>query len=264
MLGRLMKYEWKATWKLLAPANLLIVVTSFFAWLTWRCMRYDGYDMSNAAVNLAAGILLVTYFLSMFVVIVGSAIYLIWRFYTSTYGDQGYLLHTLPVDKHHIIIAKVLVSTAWILLSIFLMYLSLFLVVGSTMEEFGTVFQEILKIVVTQSYGDTGSAFVVVMGIITMIVGMLARVLKVTAAISLGQLSSNHKLLTAFGFYYAIYIVQQIIGAIYGVVVSYFTYRAGDGALGMMWEFNLITGLVYMVVFYALTWYVMEKRLNLD
>ena len=136
MLGRLMKYEWKATWKLLVPANLLIVVTSFFSWIAWRRMRYDGYDV-NAVVNLAALVLLVTSFLSMFVVIVGSAIYLIWRFYTSTYGDQGYLLHTLPVDKHHIIIAKVLVSTAWILLSTVLMCIYMYLDYSTTLDEVG-------------------------------------------------------------------------------------------------------------------------------
>lgn len=29
MLGKLMKYEWKATWKLLLSANLVIVVMTF-------------------------------------------------------------------------------------------------------------------------------------------------------------------------------------------------------------------------------------------
>lgn len=260
MLGRLMKYEWKATWKLLVPANLLIVVTSFFSWIAWRRMRYDGYDV-NAVVNLAALVLLVTSFLSMFVVIVGSAIYLIWRFYTSTYGDQGYLLHTLPVDKHHIIIAKVLVSTAWILLSTVLMCIYMYLDYSTTLDEVGVALEEILKAVLTQWFGNTESAFYVVMGIIMMIVGMLVRVLKVTACISLGQLSSNHKLLTAFGFYYAIYVVQKIIDAIY----AYFSFEWWEsGGFEMMWEFGLITGLAYMVIFYVLTWYVMEKKLNLD
>ena len=116
MLGKLMKYEWQSTWKLLLPANLLIVVMTFFACMTVR-LRLMYVD--NDGIIFSAVMILVTYAGSMFVVMIGTAIYLIYRFYTSTYGDQGYLLHTLPVDKHHIIIAKVTVSTAWVLFSSF-------------------------------------------------------------------------------------------------------------------------------------------------
>lgn len=122
MLGRLMKYEWKATWQLLVPANLLIVVMTILATAT---VRLDVFDTDNEGIIFSALTIILSYVGSMLVVIIGTAIYLIHRFYTSTYGDQGYLLHTLPVDKHHIIIAKVLVSTAWVMLSSFLMYLSI-------------------------------------------------------------------------------------------------------------------------------------------
>ena len=66
----------------------------------------DFFDSDNGMVVFSAMMILLTYMGSMFVVCIGTAIYLIYRFYTSTYGDQGYLLHTLPVDKHHIIISK--------------------------------------------------------------------------------------------------------------------------------------------------------------
>lgn len=108
MLGRLMKYEWKATWKLLVPVNLLIVVMTFFACVT---VRMKVFESGNDGIIFSAIMILMAYMASMFAAMVGTAIYLIYRFYTSTYGDQGYLLHTLPVDKHHIILAKVIVST---------------------------------------------------------------------------------------------------------------------------------------------------------
>lgn len=41
--------------------------------------------------------------------------------------------HTLPVDKHHIIIAKAVVSASWIILNIILIYLSI-LFLFSTQE----------------------------------------------------------------------------------------------------------------------------------
>ena len=136
MLGKLMKYEWKATWKLLLPMNLLIVIMTFLACIT---VQVDFFDSDNGMVVFSAVMILLTYMGSMFVVCIGTAIYLIYRFYTSTYGDQGYLLHTLPVDKHHIIISKVLVSAAWIFISMILMFMSvmfLFAQEGEFLQDF--------------------------------------------------------------------------------------------------------------------------------
>ena len=131
MLGRLMKYEWKATWKLLVPVNLLIVVMTFFACVT---VRMKVFESGNDGIIFSAIMILMAYMASMFAAMVGTAIYLIYRFYTSTYGDQGYLLHTLPVDKHHIILAKVIVSTGWLLCSSFLIYMSGLLLVAREVE----------------------------------------------------------------------------------------------------------------------------------
>lgn len=261
MLGKLMKYEWQATWKLLVPTNLLIIVMTFFACFT---VRLDFFDYKNDGVIFSAVMIIMMYVLSMFVALIGTAIYLIYRFYTSTYGDQGYLLHTLPVDKHHIIIAKVLVSLAWVMISSFLMYASILFLFNAE-EDILTDFISGLQVMVEQTRGERVSAFAVVMAFIAVIVGMLARVLKVTACISLGQLSSNHKLVIAFAFYFAIYIAQQTVNAFYYMFVGYINRnRAWSYGYRASWEFALITGLIYSVVFYLLTWYVMDKKLNLD
>lgn len=267
MLGKLMKYEWKSTWKLLVPANLLIIVMTFFACVTVKIdpFRYD----ASANVEMAGVMIILAYFLSMFVALVGSAIYLIYHFYTSTYGDQGYLLHTLPVDKHHIIIAKVTVSAVWVLISMFLMYMSLIFLFVEEGKILSERYIEDFKAAVTGAFftGSGGidmSTFAFIMTLIALIVEMFARVLKVTACISLGQLSSNHKLLTAIAFYFAIYIVQQIVNGFYYVFLGYLARKTGSWRFGGSWEFALITELIYLVIFYLITWYVMDKKLNLD
>lgn len=120
MLGKLMKYEWKATWKLLIPLNLFIVVMSVLAYTT---VQLEFFESNNDLVIMTGTLLLLAYVLSMFVISIVTVIYLIYRFYTSVYGDEGYLLHTLPVDKHHIIVSKAVVSVSWVILNIFLIYL---------------------------------------------------------------------------------------------------------------------------------------------
>ncbi len=260
MLGKLMKYEWQSTWKLLVPMNLLIVVMTIFACVT---VRVDIFDTNNSAVVFSAVMIIMTYVASMFVVMVGTAIYLVYRFYTSTYGDQGYLLHTLPVDKHHIIIAKVIVSAAWVMLSSCLMYTSVLFLFASEGDLFEEFFEGMGSIV--EGAGNNKiNLFTVMMTLIALIVGMLARVLKVTACISLGQLSPNHKLLTAFAFYFGIYIVQQIVNGVYYVLLGYVNRRLSTYYYGRSWEYTLIAGLLYCVIFYLVTWYMMDKKLNLD
>lgn len=259
MLAKLMKYEWQSTWKLLLPANLLIIVMTFFACMA---IRLNLSDIDNDGIVFSAIMILVTYVGSMFVVMIGTAIYLIYRFYTSTYGDQGYLLHTLPVDKHHIIIAKTLVSTSWVLLSCFLMYLSVLFIFASEEGVIPELIDSMERL--TAEVGGRPSFFAGVMAVIAFVVSILARVLKVTACLSLGQLSANHKLLMSFAFYFGIYFLQQIIGSFYYALLGLINRRTDGYYYGRPWEVTLIAGLVYTVVFYAVTWYTMEKKLNLD
>ena len=131
MLGKLMKYEWKASWKLLLPMNLFIVVTSLFAYVT---IQLSFFDSESALVIMTGTFVMMAYVLSLIVVFIVTMIFLVYRAYKSVYGDEGYLLHTLPVDKHHIIIAKVVMSAVWMLINIFLIYSSIVFIVQHRMN----------------------------------------------------------------------------------------------------------------------------------
>lgn len=269
MLGKLMKYEWKATWKLFVPMDIFIVVMSILAYIT---VHLSFFDSDNGLVMMTGIILVLTYMLSMFVIVIGTVIYLIYRFYTSVYGDEGYLLHTLPVDKHHIIIAKAVTSAAWIIINMLLIYLSLIFLFSAQMEfmdamEAGfefymDVLNDYIKI----------SGFGILMTLIASFFALLARILKVLACISLGQLAPNHKILASFGFYYGIYFVQRLFTLFYYAILAIIerakiglvTDYAYTGMFGTSWEFTLISSLIYCVLFYFLTWYMMDKKLNLD
>ena len=266
MLGKLMKYEFKATWKLIVPMEVFVIVMSLFAYAT---IHMAFFNSSNELVEMTGAFVLMTYGLSMFVISVVTVIYLIYRFYISVYSDEGYLLHTLPVDKHHIIISKALVSAIWIISNIILIYLSvIFLlssnkeIIGAVREGFGYYFEIINR------YKKI-NGFTVIMTFVASFIAMFARILKVTACISLGQLSSNHKVLLSFGFYYAIYVVQRIFTMIYYTIITLVERKSGNlnytsSMIGNGWEFTLISSLIYCVIFYFLTWYVMDKKLNLD
>lgn len=67
-----------------------IVVMSILAYIT---VQLDFFDSDNDLVLMTGAVLLMAYVLSMFVISVVTVIYLIYRFYTSVYGDEGYLAY---------------------------------------------------------------------------------------------------------------------------------------------------------------------------
>ena len=222
MLGKLMKYEWKATWKFMCLANLMILIMTILADITVK-LDFFSYQRDNM-LQFIAMMVMMTYVLSMFAMVIGVAIFLIYRFYTSTYSDQGYLLHTLPVDKHHIIIAKVLVSALWIIMCEFVMYFSVIVLVAANGELFETL-ADSMDTIISITISDTASVkgFAVVMSLIAFLFSLFAKLLKVTACISLGQLSANHKLLFSVLYYFGIYIVQKIFSVIYLTIETKFS-----------------------------------------
>ena len=259
MLGKLMKYEWKATWKLLVPLDAFIVL---MAMLSYGTIQLSFFDSSSNVVIMTGILMIVTYFLSMFVIVAGTVIYLVYRFYKSVYGDEGYLLHTLPVDKHHIIIAKAVVSVSWLLLNTVTIYFSILLLFSANsevIENFTGGFDYYVNIMSGNYLYDRAGAFNVIMSLITSLIAMFAKILKVSACISLGQLASNHKVLSSIAFYYGIYFVQRMFTVIYYLFAELFEKVSGASYSGFYGA-----NLIYCVVFYYLTWYVMEKKLNLD
>ena len=267
MLGKLMKYEWKATWKLLLPMDAFIVLMSI---LVFIMVQMSFFDSDNGLVIMTGMVIIFTYILSMFVISIGTVIYLIYRFYTSVYGDEGYLLHTLPVDKHHIIIAKALTSAAWVIINSTVIILSV-LFVFSAQAEFMELMADAFEFYIDfLNYYDALTGFTIVMTLIASLFSAFARILKIFACASLGQMASNHKLLASFGFYYGIYFVQRLFQMLFLAILG-LIYRAVDydsvtlfGTVGTGWEIILISNLIYCALFYFLTWYMMDKKLNLD
>lgn len=265
MLGKLMKYEWKATWKLLLSANALTLVMTILAWCMIKMLDRSNSDF--AMMDFTAVMVLLTYVGSMFAVSVGTTIYLIHRFYTSTYGDQGYLLHTLPVDTHHIIIAKILVSSAWVMINIVSIYLSVIFLFASSSEVFDTMMNG-MKNTIEYLGAEKITAFTVIMTFVAFVFSVFADVLKVGACISLGQLSSNHKLMCSFGWYVVIYVVERVFSGIYfALQIAFYKGLSNthfSSVFDHQWETTLIAGIISCVVYYVLAWYVMSRKLNLE
>jgi len=106
MLSKLLKHEIKDTARiipflyLIAFAAAAIAFISFSTGINW--LRYS------------SSILLILIGIAVFIV---TLVFISVRFYQNLYSREGYLMFTLPVKPHFLLISKAIVSISWLILS---------------------------------------------------------------------------------------------------------------------------------------------------
>ena len=103
MLIKLMKYEWKATWKACAIINFFTVFATILGVFAMKSLQ-NGILHKDQFTYIAV-ILFVFYYLSIIGVSFSMSIYIGVRFYCNLYTDEGYLMHTLPVTKRQLVLS---------------------------------------------------------------------------------------------------------------------------------------------------------------
>ena len=279
MLGRLIKHEWKSVYKVGCLMLGAMVLVTFFGWLAfqtpmWRSLgngrsSFGWQDIFGAFTLLLYAVLLV-------VINSGIVIYVGVRFYKTMYTDEGYLLHTLPVTKHEILVSKILVGGLWVMIIFFSMYLSLFLLGMSMLwavlpdqytmaelwQEFRDGMGELLWLAGAELGIDFGIWFWKVL--FTSLITPFVTLTTLFGAISLGQLASKHRVLTAILCYVGILIAESMISSVFGSIMT-FSYLNSFGAYADRSSLAAFcVRLLTATGLYFVSWYVTSHRLNMD
>ncbi len=126
MLGKLMKHEFRATGRVGMPLCGIMLVLSLAAGVTLRF--WDGRE-NSALWDRTASAIIILYSMSIFAVAVGIFIVLMQHYKRNLLGDEGYLMRTLPVSIHELLLSKLFVALLWYAASVVLTALS-FLFLG--------------------------------------------------------------------------------------------------------------------------------------
>lgn len=105
MLGKLIKHEFSGSWRTLQWAYAAIGIISILLLLFWLA-GVKLLAAFSAAGLLLAGITTVLMTLSV----------VTFRYYRNLYGNEGYLMMSLPVSRGSLVRAKFLVSYIWMVL----------------------------------------------------------------------------------------------------------------------------------------------------
>lgn len=276
MLGKLIKHEWKNTYKFGLLMLGAVALITFLGWLAFQTPMWSLESERMSWVDIIGLMTLLMYVVLLLVVHYGVRIYVGVHFYKTMYTDEGYLLHTLPVTKHQILFSKILVGGLWILIFYLVMYLSYF-VLGVSMisailkDEFSMaeLWKEILPNMkdLLQGIGDVLGMDVarwLVTAAVSMVVSPFVFVVTLFGAISLGQLFSRYRVMMAILSYIGILLVNGLIGSLFKSFIAVGSLSAVGGYLDYSMYISSIVSFLMAVAMYFVSWHVTSRRLNMQ
>lgn len=284
MLGRLIKYEWKATYKMFGLLFLFTaVITSLgcasFSTPMWS--RLGDSDFSMSPVDIVGIIILVLYIFVLIGIAWGSMIYIGIHFYRSMYSDEGYLTHTLPVTPYQLFNSKLIVSYIWYLLTyvaviasmILLVYFALSAVfraneIGMSVSEAFHLMPDNAESEFEASLGMSVTTYIIVM-LALILLGSISSIVILFGAITLGQLFAKHKVLMSVVCYFGISMVIEVVVSFISLPMAFHSamksVEQGEAPdMVPIYVVSLLVTAIVSVGLYFMSNYIIRKKLNLD
>ena len=263
MLGKLLKYEFRATGRLFLPLYGALVI---FALINALLLSF------REIPQLPAVLAMLVYILLAIAVFVVTFIVMIQRFYKNLLSDEGYLMFTLPVKAWCHILCKLIVSTVWLIVSIAITLFTIFIMMfnanlfRATVELWNIVMADLLPYLGPREY------LMIAEFLATMFISIIGSILAIYTAISLGHLFRRHRILAAFGAYIVLSIVESLLSEIIYGVFGTFTMLESDAAITMQgaWVFHqimfpgLVVTIISIIACFIVTNFILSHKLNLE
>ncbi len=269
MLGKLLKYEIKATSRTFMPLYGALLLVSLVSNLL-------SYSLSD--FNLGFGITF-TLLIGLFVALgVMTLVVLIQRFNVNLLGDEGYLMFTLPVKAHQLILSKLITTIFWSFLSCIVSILTFILLVDGLnfsffkelftvlLTEFTSISETLSKVMQHELFRQTITLILLVLALgLSTYIGII---LEIYLALSIGQfpIFCKHRNIASIVAFFVINSVLQFITPILMLLAGNFF------PLGLSFFYNPILWLsLYLtfvimvdVLFFFTIQTILNKHLNLE
>lgn len=268
MLGKLLKYELKATSRVFIPLYIAILVVSIV----------NGLSLNLEILNIQglATIVLMCLFISLFVITI---VVTIQRFNKNLLKDEGYLMFTLPVSSKYLVLSKYLTSLIWTFLSFVVAFLSFTIIFmiptykyfdfSYFINEFNLLFSNMLNLNILGQFLKI---------ILLMIISYTIFIFNVYLALSVGQLPIFNRFRNVSSFIG--FLVINLLISYAQNIVSLFVNDASvniEAIDNINYAISSVTSIVskglniaivinliiILVLFFATT-YILDKKLNLE
>lgn len=278
MLGKLLKHEWKESWKIPVVLIGILWILAAMAGLTFISPMWQS---ELAGLNVLMVLVILAFYFSIIGVSIGIMLYMAIRFYKNMFTDEGYLTHTLPVSTHELLLSKIMVMSAWIFLSMAAIVVSLLifscLAVVFLMPEghsFANLLKDLNRLVHEFIlYLDKGVMSFIGSLLFLVVVSIISGTMMIVGSISIGQMVKKHKILGSVGAYFALSTVIQIVSTVVLIPLMfhwssrYEAYTSADNVFQIMVPLYILIGILSLGIsagLYFLSEFLIRKKLNLD
>ncbi|MBQ3823679.1 MAG: hypothetical protein II808_00585 [Clostridia bacterium] len=264
MLGKLMKYEFKATYRIFLPFFAGILVMAGFAKIFF--LVNDHFD--NIVTNVFSGLITALYVFAVGAVAILPAIISFYRFYKNLVTDEGYLSFTLPVTPMQHIMCKFLTSMVWCLTGFAVTFLSIAILLAGDDTLPMIIRSVFINLQFIAQSGDVSLWFIVIEIICVIINSFLSAFAVYYLCIAIGQMLFKNKLLGSFAVFGIYYVATQLLGTVITVPLFFVAESAAgaDASEIIMHVIFTVYALYYLALFLVgifVTNHIFKKKLNL-
>lgn len=275
MLGKLFKYEFKSTAKIMLTIYTVLTAVTLLDSIVLSTNMIQGEN--SAVSNILAFSLMLLYILSAFALFIITFAYMCTNFYKTMFSDQGYLTHTLPVNPVATLNVKLITSFVWMLLSLILLVLSILLLfTGITRGQIWTELSRLDWSYYLKELDALNLYGVIALTILQILLSCLSYLLLVFTSACIGQLFSQYKVAAAIIAGIAIYFVQKIANTVIMLISSYQIFYPAETTntsesvehtiswMISLINYGIIGTLVFIIICYIVCARIVKKHINLD
>ena len=275
MLGKLIKHEFRATGRLMAPLFGALVLLALV--VRANDLVFQHVESYSAFLNILNTLLIIAYVLALLGVMVFSTVLMIKRFHQNFLTDEGYLMFTLPTSVHSLLWSKLITAALFFIFTFLAEALSVAIVVWR-----GGLAREMFTFRAMDSYYMANCLAFALEMLALLFVSLLVTCLLFYAPMSIGYSFANHKGLLSVVFYFVIQAVLQIFGVavLAGAVNDTAFHRLLTDAMDNLGRIDtpvtamqaahgtmllaLFTELFLGAILYFLTYFMLRKHRNLQ
>lgn len=266
MLGKVLKYDMKRLGKVLIPMYIITFLLSLLN------LGASYLEEINGIFNLISGTMMLFFVLSLIATGIGTFAFSIQKFYQNLLKDEGYLTNTLPVKKSTLIASKVISSTIYMVITVVVIVSAV--LIGFYRLHVWDGLQFILHAGFLEQMMGMQEPWALICFSIMMVCSYVMQLLFFYLAIALGQRHNSNRLVYSFVYGIVLYCIQECLGVLLLLVVWLFNPGITEmltnnvtpsvSILGAIYLGSTLISLITAGVYYALTVYIFNKKLNLE
>lgn len=260
-MTKLIKYDFRSAVRQIGPVWAALLVMSLIMGLLGSRIN-SSIIMDSKLSSYIFGLVPSLIFFGLFVASgVITVMIVVMRFYKGLLGEEGYLMHTLPVTTGKLVASKGIVSAIVILVSSIVAFISIFTIaVSGSVPDFSEIMSEIIKVIKAEPKALVLALELCLYGILS----IMFQIYSIYASMAIGQLSGKHRVLLSLGAFIGLSTIFSTINtrALVGFVNSDIIESDFGSVLNYGW-LGLLVLLAEVVVLHIATERILSKKLNL-